>query len=90
MNDIGMKMEEKQMEFGMRKLIVVKIRITMPSLFLLLSLFVWSGLSARTSVLETPKTFVPKKKPPKTIQVEILQPGTDCTIRATRGDRAEV
>ena len=47
-------------------------------------------LSSAASVMQEPKTFTARKKAPKSIQVEIMEPGTNCSIRATKGDRAEV
>ena len=58
--------------------------------FILSLWIIGSCLRAQSSVFKEPRTLTPRKKAPKSIQVEVLNPGTNCSIRATKGDRAEV
>ncbi|KAH7824052.1 putative FK506-binding protein 2B [Monocercomonoides exilis] len=54
-----------------------------------LALFAADALCGAT-VIEPPKSFTPKKKPPKTIQIEILKPAENCTVRVQKGDQVEI
>ncbi|KAH7821771.1 putative FK506-binding protein 2B [Monocercomonoides exilis] len=56
---------------------------------LFLALLALDAICAAT-VIEPPKSFTPKKKPPKTIQVEILKPAENCVDRVQKGDQVEI
>lgn len=71
-------------------IVMGQIMENMKNTVFLLLLAILFEVSASTSVIQQPKTFVQRKKPPKTVQVEILKHGENCSIRATKGDRAEV